>query len=886
MIGTALNSRQHERGIEMEILNMNNEHERKKMLELCKNLWEKRSLIPVIGAGFSCGTPTDNSGNIQSVTELREVLLQYITQYSKYDTEEIADISKQHLSELASSFWDIFDRIPGEKVEAFYQYISTNFQDVSFFKEYQKAFLSIQWPYVFTLNYDTLIEDYSKNYYPVIPFDKINKYHAKDKVKLYKIHGDVKRYLSTGDSKYFILSRDQYIQSMMSDQNKDMLDELLTAFSSKSILFFGCGLSEELDLLYSAQLSLSEKTKNIDSNYQSIIYINFESEESITQPLSQRKIDRLSRYGVTVIFRIPSEEGSAFFFNQLLESTSQNPENEIEQFLEKFSSVEFCTLAPNDKDSRYFLFQENMVWKNFKNHVVTIPAFNIKRDVHSVMTTYFSTNEPLSFISGNFYSGKTFSLLEAAKLHADKKVYIFPSGTQISDAQLDALLEKENALSCFDTKSLTTAQIKVIAKDTTLQKMKSKKSRAIVAIDKSDAPMYKYIFESRNVDKEFRQFSVSGVFSIDECNSFNDAIGGISLPPMERKQTILDYIVQNESKLLGSSPNIEHFLEPHTDLLAKNTLRRIQALIMLATEVRITAKRAIQFKIDGAINEIIKLCGTEANTAVIERDYSSYNGDSSGFEYVCNSKYWVIRALSGYAREQKDSINTIAKAYLAIIEIYRSLYCDDDVLFYQSCEPYYFFDHIQLLFNRRWFPNSTTLMNAIYDKLLLKLSNSYQFLHQKAKGKLVIAQTQLKSKKYRDTKDSLQDAVFNITRAQALARQYPDAKHIDETLLHMAYTAGRIYIQYSCVALSYVPQAVDACYELYQMQKESTHDIYDYSTSAGNDKWAFDKFKNTLMFDKKIRTMQDLDEEKTRYLLQRWTGMRMKFVKGKVLVKQ
>jgi len=864
---------------------MNSEHERNRMLELCKNLWEKRSLIPVIGAGFSFSTPTDNNGHIQSVAELRETLLQYIKKYSQYDVEEIADINKQQLPELASSFWDVFNRIPEEKLEEFYQHISNNFQNVSFFKEFQKAFLSIQWPYVFTLNYDTLIEDFSNYYYPVIPYDKINKYHARDKIKLYKIHGDAKRYLSTGDSKYLILSRDQYIQSMMCDQNKDMLYELLTAFSSKSILFFGCGLSEELDLLYSAQFSLVEKIKNIDTKYQSIIYINFEDEESIIKPLSQRKIDQLSRYGVTVIFRISSEEASAAFFNQLLDATSQNPENEIEQFLERFSSVQFAALAPNDNDSRYFLFQENMVWKDFKNHVVTIPAFNIKRDVHSDMIAYFSADDPLVFISGNFYSGKTFSLLEAAKLHADKKVYIFPSGTTISEAQLDALLEKDNALSCFDTRSLTTAQIKVIAKDSTLQKMKSKKSRAIIAIDKSDAPMYKYIFESRNVDKEFRQFPVSGVFSNDERNAFNSIIGGISLPPMERKQTILDYVVQNENKLLGSSPNVEHFLEPHKDLLSSNTLRRIQALIMLATEVRISAKRAIQFKIDVAIDEIIKLCGTEETTAVIERDYSSYNGDSSGFEYVCNSKYWVIRALSGYASAEKNSIDTIAKAYLAIIEIYKSLY-RDDVLFYQTCEPYYFFDHIQLLFNRRWFPNSTKLMNAIYDKLLLQLSSSYQFLHQKAKGKLVIAQSQLKSGKYRDVKVTLQDAVFNITRAQALAKQHPNAKYIDETLLHMAYTAGRIYIQYSCVSLSYVPQAVDACYELYQMQKGSAHDIYDYISSAGNDKWAFDKFKSNLITNPKIRTMHDLDEAKTEYLLERWTGKWMRFSKGKIFVKK
>ena len=86
-------------------------------------------------------------------------------------------------------------------------------------------------------------------------------------------------------------------------------------------------------------------------------------------------------------------------------------------------------------------------------------------------------------------------------------------------------------------------------------------------------------------------------------------------------------------------------------------------------------------------------------------------------------------------------------------------------------------------------------MDAIYEKLLEKLAGSYQFLHQKAKGKLVIAQMQHKSRKISDVKESLQEAVYNITRAQELAKQYPNAKNIDETLLHMAYTTGRIYIQ-------------------------------------------------------------------------------------------
>ena len=85
-------------------------------------------------------------------------------------------------------------------------------------------------------------------------------------------------------------------------------------------------------------------------------------------------------------------------------------------------------------------------------------------------------------------------------------------------------------------------------------------------------------------------------------------------------------------------------------------------------------------------------------------------------------------------------------------------------------------------------------MNAIYDKLLSELSNSYQFLHQKAKGKLIIAQVQVKNRNRYMANRTLTEAVYNITRAQDLASQYPDAKNIDETLLHMAYTKGRIFI--------------------------------------------------------------------------------------------
>ena len=869
----------------MEILNYQNSNDHRKAVELCKNLLEKHALIPFIGSGFSLNTPTDNGGSVPSVHSLREELFSYVEKYSGYEQNDLNEIRQNSLADLAGVFWNIYYRIPSAGLDSFYTYIDDNFHNISFRKPFQETFLKVQWPCLFSLNYDSLIEDSSTNYHIIIPYDRINPYYRRAKVRVYKLHGDAKKFLSTSDRRYFILSRDQYISSMMDDENKDMLSELLTAFSSKSILFFGCGLSDELDLLYSSQFSIQEKVKNIDPDRQAIIYISYESEETASDSeFSRRKIDQLSQYGVTHVLRIFSEQQSQAFFEELAEISASIPLPGIESFLEKHSAMQYKILETNNNACRNFLFQEDLVWKSIDSHTITLPGYYVRRSIINEAIDSISSGEPLCFISGNFFSGKTYFLIELAEHFMSKKVYIFPSGTRLTDQQLNVLLQKSNSLFCFDTKTLTTGQIKRICSDSNLDEIKYLHSSIAIVIDASDAPMYKYIFESRNLARDFQQFRINGAFDRNEEPEFNRKIGAISLPPYKKNETLLDFVVKNEKDLLGDSEVVDFFLKPQQKLLAQNPQKRTKALIMLATEIRIPAMRGIKFGIDTAINDMIAYCQQLNGAPVIEKDYSLNYGDSSGYVFVCNSKYWIIRALSTYANTQKKSIDIIADAYLSIVQDYRAIYKDDDVKFYQNSEPYYFFDHIQTLFNHRWFSNSTSLMNAIYDKLLPIMSDSFQFLHQKAKGKLIIAQGQLKSKKFKEGKSTLKEALFNITRAIQLAEQYPQAKNIQETILHMTYTKGRILIEYSCHSSRSIPQAVETCFLLYQMQQSISHDAYDFMVGAGNDKKAFEKFKEILITKKGIYNFADLDTDKVEYLLSRWTGKHFTIRKKKKAV--
>lgn len=860
----------------MEILNIERPDDRTKILDLCKNLLEKHALIPVIGSGFSFDTPTENGGIIPSVSNLHAKLFSYIKEYSGYTETDLEEINGLNLFDLASRFWTIYKRIPPQSIHSFFEYIQTNFQDISYHKDFQRAFLEVRWPYLFTLNYDSLIEDYNNRIYnPVIPYASVNRNFSGGKTRVYKLHGDAKAFTDSGDQRFFILSRTQYIDTLKNDENEDMRNELLTAFSSKSILFFGCGLSEELDLLYSSQLAIREKVKHIDPHQQAIIYISYEPDENASSsPFSIKKMDDLDPYGITHVLRIFSEKESESFFNELAVFSSKIRRPTIDNFLQKYSAMRFHILKAEDTTCRDFLFQENLVWRAIEKHIITIPGYYVTRSKISKAEEIISNGEPLLFISGNFFSGKTFFLIELAKAFMAKKVYIFPSGTKLSNRQLDSLTLKSNAIFCFDSKTLTNAQIKTICEEKRLEQIRKSNSCAIVVIDASDAPMYEYIFEAHHVSREFPQVKISSIFDEREEPSFNRKIGAISLPPYKKRETILDYIVENEKILVGDIRTSNYFLSPQNNLLTKNPRRRTKALIMLATEIRISAKRAIQFEIDDAVNELIKCCNDSNSAAVIEKDYSIFDGNSSGFEFVCNSKYWVIRALSLFASADRANINIISDAYLSIINNYRAIYKNDDVKFYQNSEPYYFFDHIQTIFNYRWFPNSHALTNEIYEKLLPVLSNSFQFLHQKAKGKLEIARVQINHKNFSTAKNTLNEALYNITRAIKLAERYPSAKNIEDTILHMIYTKGRILIEFSCISHRYVPQAVETCYESYQKQSGILYDAYDFTTGTGHDKKSFERFKRLLIYDSSIKNFEDLDLQKMRFLLNRWTGMK------------
>lgn len=82
--------------------------------------------------------------------------------------------------------------------------------------------------------------------------------------------------------------------------------------------------------------------------------------------------------------------------------------------------MQFNILKKDDIRCRDFLLQENLVWKSINAHVITMPGYYITRSLFKDAVESIP-NEPLCFISGNFFSGKTIFLLDIAHFFTTKK---------------------------------------------------------------------------------------------------------------------------------------------------------------------------------------------------------------------------------------------------------------------------------------------------------------------------------------------------------------------------------------------------------------------------------------------------------------------------------
>jgi len=786
------------------------DEDRKNVTSIFDMLLMMGNLVPIIGSGFTSGLRTKN-GKVPSVNELMTEMVSIIRTIDGSDGTEFKDIS---LTDLADVFWEELEQVQSPRHrERFQDYIESNFTQIYDVEQSRRHFLNSNWRTIFTLNYDDTIENVL-SISIAIPYDRFNNRTGKS--YLIKLHGDAKRYVITGDSKYCVLGNKQYVTLIKDKSNEDFARVLENAFFSKSIIFVGCSLGSELDLLYSAETQVEQKAKINKEHH--IIYLLYSNETEEINPLPYKK------YGITDIIKV--NQKSIIDLYELIHTLSK--EKEVlrkKDLLKNYTDISFEYLDSKNEENLEYLFYNRKI--DVKNNTIKFPAFFVNRNCGKrIEKAILNEKETLNVVFGTRFSGKTYVLLQLLKSLTSKRVYYFPSYIQLDDEVITSLAERENSVFLIDDSVISFEQYGSVLLPL-LDTFKEKNIKIVMAVNKGDVEFYKYF--NNNINEGcIKLYEIANKFEGKETEAFNEKIGDISLIPYKENDTILDFLYKADENILKKKYNT---ILPRVNFLSNDCEKKVRALIVLATKGTLTSDLAINMGIDDVLYELVN-----EFSITVQKDYLSdlekNQGAYSGFKFILNSTYWAVRCLSSFAGNPHNH-QTIVKAYGNIVNTYSGLERHE---MNNRIKTYYMLDRIQVLFADPDSKGTIRLPYLIYEELHTSLNWNHQFLHQEAKCELRMAR---REKRPEARKEILELSYRNIGRALKISEEINSEK-VEYTKAHMRVTKALILINYTLSGENERSlDTISACHDAFvlgeslcpQLEKEELQDVKKFLES-------------------------------------------------------
>lgn len=423
-------------------------------LEQLAGLALKRELIPFFGAGFTfgcsaCEGVVPDAKN--AMMSMRNLILKFSAQYSKTELENL-------------DFFDIsdlfFNYVPYESRALYFEKCYTG---VNLYSQQCEFLSAVDWPYAYTINIDDGIEKNSQ-FTPILPYRKLRRPRTSKKL-LYKLHGDAAyecNYRENGEN--IVFSQSQYMQAITSENNTDIYQQLLADYGQRHLLFIGCSLQSEQDLMYVYQKSLEYH----QDTYR--IVLRTEIPSNIEQ-------DKLKKHGVNAILLVDNFEQ---FYPDFLSQYKKLQEESRSTIYEHFNPTVILT---QNKTQSLNLLAGSSIFDSNKNQF-TKGAFHILRNAVNQVAEKLKGNICV-LLKGRRFSGKTYILCNLTERFKTRDIFYFPSATFVDEEIVDRLLSRsKNGLFLFDSNSITPDVYGLLLKSGTL--LKEKNNKLVIAINSSD----------------------------------------------------------------------------------------------------------------------------------------------------------------------------------------------------------------------------------------------------------------------------------------------------------------------------------------------------------------------------------------------------------------
>lgn len=670
-------------------------------------LVNEEKLIPVIGSGFTRGCPS-KKGLVPSGSDMTQYMKNVLSIKYKKD---ISSFSSTPFAKLCTSF----DK--QTSIEEKFEYFSDNFTKVEIDKD-KINFLLLGWPYIYTLNIDDGIEKNSQ-YEVILPRKEFYEKYIEEFESVFKVHGDVHTYLKYLDSddnrEEIIFNKKQYIDSLR--ENKKMLSKFEDDFGTSNLLYIGCSLDDEPDLLSVVSASL----KNVFAHRE--VYYVFHKE------LDQEMQDNLEDYGITTCIVVSDYNK---FYTTLKKNVSKLPKTK-KSLIDFYHEPKVSQLDDKDSTLNFMLTSDNLTPVPYKRNILR-PHFFIKRDIiNSKILKELKTNSPIHIVYGHRISGKTYCLFGIYESIKDKDRYFFPSNTQITENILDELINKKDSALFFDTQTLTSEQLtKILTKKRMLD---NNNTYIIICINTSDRYAVNLIADNIN----YKSTLVKNIFSKNESIKINTILETTNIPQLGFVEYYFD-VVKNEKKKRYSTlldnlfklavnfgDDDSHYIFPNLELISKD--HDLAIIILLATQQAINSYDMYYF-------DIVKECADFSNKFPTLAEWIYINEGltrkGSKQRLSATTRYYLLKILGDYAEN--------AKKHTEIIDAYKYIYekiSNAETTNFEITRKmldYVKFDVINDIFSKRKNPGVAKLIKSIYESLEPVMNTNPQFKHQRAKS--------------------------------------------------------------------------------------------------------------------------------------------------------
>lgn len=727
--------------------------------ELLSNL-KRRTLLPIIGSGFTRNC-LSSKGKVPSGEDYRLYMIKQLLDNCDLTEEEKKTIQKQSFSNVCNIYFELTDANLRK------QYLRDNFTGVNL-EENKKKFLSLSWPYIYTLNTDDGIESNSE-YKCIICSNR----HPEDDIFeqekcIIKLHGDVWEMLKYQDDKSEIFSQKQYVDSLI--DNSHLLNRLKHDSLYQNLIFIGCSLEDEMDLL---SICGNEETSNIVRRY-----ICLTKAPSLVQKVN------LKKYGIThcVIFdSFDSIYNELYYLGKESEKVS---DDELDQY--RHFTFKKCIDSYNDNKS-YLLHGKSLL---NKKHEVTFPYFFISRN-HTDKIIKNMEVYPLQFVMGTRCSGKTYTLFDLVSRIKNKDTYIFETKDRLTEKAFRSILKKSNSVILFDNDSLSIEQTEYLIKN--LFDLRQRNIQIIIVINKSERDVLGVLslcIKREIISKnEIPVVEIYNRFNQGELDKINPLLTSTNMGIFREQQTVLDNILHISDSL--KEKNKYNSIVPKLE-----TIEQLASLIALATERKIYSGRAVMLDIYSELEQQKKFAEPLIDVETtwwFERN----THDNSPIKYVLNAEFWLCRYLSSFART-KDNCTKVVSAYKYILE---KIIANDQgpnihaVNKKGTYKDYILFDNINRIFNIGNYGGKEGLIivKSIYEGLNSLLSVDPNYMHQRAKCYIKLSRYEnSESEKIDYLNKAFRDINVSI---QIFEQRYNDSsnEHILISLDHLKYTKALVF---------------------------------------------------------------------------------------------